>query len=148
MWCSPICSSVCLMKPNMSLSTLAYISRSWLNSSLCSVWVQMEKGNLIGYCKWPLCLQQTNCQALHMKKGLKMRLTDVHVMSAMWVSGEWVAWITDIHKNIHKMSTHTHTLMLVGNLEKWTRNVTNTWISKAVFIKKPNKQKIYYSNSC
>lgn len=70
---------------------LAYISS-------LRVWVQMEEWNLIGYCKWPFSLQQTNCQALHMKKGLKMQLADVHVMSAMWVSGEWDPWITDVHK--------------------------------------------------
>lgn len=68
---------------------LAYISSLSLDSSLCSVSVQMEKWNLIGYHKWPFSLQQTICQALHMKKGLKMQLADVHVMSAMWVSGEW-----------------------------------------------------------
>lgn len=34
-------------------------------------------------------LQQINCQALYMKKGLKMQLADVRVMLAMWVSGEW-----------------------------------------------------------
>ena len=68
---------------------LAYISSLRLNTSLCSVWVQMEKWNLIGSCKWPFSPQQTNCQALNMKKGLEMQLTDVHVMPAMWVSGEW-----------------------------------------------------------
>lgn len=89
---------------------LAYISSLRLNSSLCSVWLQMEKWNVIGYRKWPFSLQQTNCQALHMKKGLKMQLADVHVMLAMWVSGEWDPWIIDVHKThtVHKMSTHSH----------------------------------------
>lgn len=78
-----------LMKPRTSpTQRLAYISSLRLNMSLCSVWAQMETWNVIGCCKWPFCLQQTNCQALHMKEGLKMQLADVRVMQAMWVSGE------------------------------------------------------------
>lgn len=94
---------------------LACISSLRPNSSLCSVWVQMEKLNLIGCRKWPFCPQQTNCQALHMKKGLKMQLADVHVMSAMWVSGEWDPWITEKHKNTYCMAKCPRTYVHIRN---------------------------------
>lgn len=69
---------------------------------------------VVSECRWrsetwlvtangPFPPQQTNCQALHMKKGLKMQLADVHVMPAMWVSGEWDPWITDMQKNTYVM---------------------------------------------
>lgn len=84
---------------------LACISSLRLNTSLCSVWAQMEMCNAIGCRKWPFCLRQTNCQALRMKESLEMQLADVRAMRAMWVSGESDHGITDECKT-HK--THQH----------------------------------------